>query len=120
MQKIIQGVMKEMGVCDAYPLETNHVHLLSKGGADPVYRCQFTFMMNAGGFPRGVGVQSDVILKDDVATVVGLSTQVVQSKSFIEPFNPSVGSEYSDFDLISKANLPTLDALDNAKKSLLR
>ncbi len=52
--------------------------------------------------------------------MVGLSTQVVQSKSFIEPFNPSVGSEYSDFDLISKANLPTLDALDNAKKSLLR
>tara|TARA_R110002073_G_scaffold40478_1_gene114668 strand:+ start:904 stop:1443 length:540 start_codon:yes stop_codon:yes gene_type:complete len=118
MQKIIQGVMKEMNMCDAYPLETNHVHLLSKSGVDPIYRCQFTFMMNDGGFPAGVGVQTDVRLADDRAHVLGLTTQPVKVKTSIEPFNQSIGSEYSDFELVSKNNLPSVDALDTAKKSL--
>lgn len=120
MQKIIQGVMKEMDLCDAYPLETNYIHLLQKDGVDPIYRCHFTFMTKDGGFPVGVGVQSDVILKDNSTRVVGLTTQPVRRKNGIEPFNPSIGSEYSDFEVISKNNIPTLTALENAKKSLTK
>lgn len=120
MQKIIQGVMKEMDLCDAYPLETNYVHLLQKAGVDPIYRCHFTFMTKDGGFPVGVGVQSDVILKDNTTQVVGLTTQPVRVKGGIEPFNPSIGSEYSDFEMISQKNVPDLAALENAKKSLTK
>lgn len=120
MQKIIQSVMKEMKLCDAYPLETNYVHLLQKGGVDPIYRCHFTFMAKDGGFPVGIGVQSDVIMNDNGARVVGLTTQPAKGPGGITPFDPTVGAEYTGFEMISKNNIPNMNALEQAKNSLLK
>ena len=110
---IIQAVMKEMDTC-MYPLETNNIKLID----DSVYRTNFTFMASDAGFPIGVGIQADVMLKDNVASVVGMSTQPMKISGNIEVFNQSIGAEFQEFEMISKSNLPTLDALSNAKKSL--
>lgn len=109
---IIQAVMKDMDTC-MYPLETKNIRLID----DSVYRANFTFMASDAGFPIGVGIQADVMLKDNIASVVGMSTQPMKIDGNIEAFNPSIGAEFQGFELISKSNLPTLDALSNAKNS---
>ena len=109
---IIQAVMKEMDTC-VYPLETNRVREIG----DSVYRCNFTFMANDGGFPIGVGVQSDVMLKDGKANVMGITTQPLKTNGDIQPFNQSVGSEFQEFEMILKKNVPSADALSEAKNS---
>lgn len=112
MNTVIQAVMKEMETC-VYPLETNNIKLIDES----VYRANFTFMASDGGFPIGVGIQADVMLKDNVATVVGMSTQPMKTTNNIEAFNPSIGAEFQGFEIISKTNAPTADALSNAKNS---
>jgi len=109
---MIQAVMKEMDTC-MYPLETNNVRLID----DSVYRANFTFMASDAGFPIGVGIQADIMLKDNIASVVGMSTQPMKIDGNIEAFNQSIGADFQGFEMISKSNLPTLDALSNAKNS---
>lgn len=112
MNTIIQAVMKDIGTC-VYPLETNRVREIG----DSVYRCNFTFMANDGGFPIGVGVQSDIMLKDGTANVMGITTQPLKTNGDIQPFNQSVGSEFQEFEMILKKNVPSADALSEAKNS---
>ena len=109
---IIQAVMKEMNTC-MYPVETNNIKLID----DSVYRANFTFMASDAGFPIGVGFQADVMLKGNEANVVGISTQPMKISDNIQAFNQSVGAEFQGFEVVSKSNVPTLDALSNAKNS---
>ena len=112
MNTIIQAVMKDIGTC-VYPLETNRVREID----DSVYRCNFTFMANDGGFPIGVGVQSDVMFKDGKANVMGITTQPLKTSDEIQPFNQSVGTDFQDFEMILNKNIPSADALSEAKNS---
>ena len=117
MQRILQSVMAEMDICSAYPLETNHIRKMSKGGADPIYRCSFTFMITDGGFPVGIGVQSDVTMTDEIVKVVSMSTQPIQESDIKAADDAARGGEYADFEIISETSVPTLDALKMAEKS---
>jgi hypothetical protein len=111
---IIQSVMAEMDICGAYPLETNQIRKMTKAGSDPIYRCSFTFMITDGGFPVGIGVQSDVTHTNEV---LSLRTQPIQASDINSSDVKMSGGEYADFELISEKSAPTMDALKAAEKS---
>lgn len=114
MISLVQGYFKEC----VYPLETNSIKKYVKSNADGVdssvaYKCAFTFMTTRG-FVYGFGVQADIV----DGKLAGVQTQQMSTNGDIKPYTDEIAKEFTDFDMIAKKNIPTLEQLKAGEKSL--
>jgi len=114
MISLVQGYFKEC----VYPLETNSIKKYVKSNADGVdssvaYKCAFTFMTTRG-FVYGFGVQADIV----DGKLAGVQTQQMSTNGDIKPYTDEIAKEFTDFDMIAKKNIPTLEQLKAVEKSL--
>tara|TARA_R110002072_G_scaffold13429_4_gene56451 strand:+ start:2816 stop:3337 length:522 start_codon:yes stop_codon:yes gene_type:complete len=110
--QLVQGYFKEC----TYPIETNNVKKFVKtNGADSsvAYKCAFTFMTTKG-FVYGFGVQADIV----DGQLLGVQTQQLSTNGNIKPYTAEVASDFTEFEMITKKNIPTLEQLKNGEKSL--
>lgn len=117
MINLVQGYFKDECV---YPLETNsikkYVKNTSGSAAEPesvAYKCAFTFMTTKG-FVYGFGVQADVV----DGQLLGVQTQQLGGNGEIKPYTDDIASDFTEFEMITKKNLPTLEKLKAGEKSL--
>ena len=111
---LVQGYFKEC----VYPLETNSIKKYVKSNADGVdssvaYKCAFTFMTTKG-FVYGFGVQADIV----DGKLVGVQTQQMSTNGEIKPYTDEIASDFTEFEMITKKNIPTLEQLKAGEKSL--
>ena len=109
MIQLVQGYFK--GEC-VYPLETNSIKKFVKDSS-VAYKCAFTFMTTRG-FVYGFGVQADIV----DGKLLGIHTQQLDGNGEIKPYTDEIASDFVDFDLITKKNMPTLEKLKAGEKSL--
>lgn len=114
MVNLVQGYFKEC----VYPLETNSIKKYVKSNADGVdssvaYKCAFTFMTTRG-FVYGFGVQADIV----DGKLVGVQTQQMSTNGDIKPYTDEIASDFTQFEMITKKNVPTLEQLKAGEKSL--
>ena len=114
MIKLVKGYFREC----VYPLETNSIKKYVKSNADGVdssvaYRCAFTFMTTSG-FVYGFGVQADVV----DGKLLGVQTQQMTDNGDIKPYTDEIASDFTEFEMITKKNIPTLEQLKTGEKSL--
>ena len=116
MINLVQGYFKEC----VYPLETNsikkYVKNTSGSTAEPesvAYKCAFTFMTTRG-FVYGFGVQADIV----DGKLVGVQTQQMSTNGDIKPYTDEIASDFKEFEMITKKNIPTLEQLKAGEKSL--
>ena len=114
MINLVQGYFKEC----VYPLETNSIKKYVKSNADGVdssvaYKCAFTFMTTKG-FVYGFGVQADIV----DGKLVGVQTQQMSTNGEIKPYTDEIASDFTEFEMITKKNIPTLEQLKAGEKSL--
>ena len=114
MINLVQGYFKEC----VYPLETNSIkkYVKSSGeGSKPsvAYKCAFTFMTTRG-FVYGFGVQADIV----DGKLVGVQTQQMSTNGEIKPYTDEIASDFTEFEMITKKNIPTLEKLKAGEKSL--
>ncbi|MDB4588411.1 hypothetical protein N9095_00365 [bacterium] len=114
MINLVQGHFKEC----VYPLETNSVKKFVKSNTDGVdssvaYKCSFTFMTTKG-FVYGFGVQADIV----DGKLEGVQTQQTAANGNIKPYTEDIASDFTEFEMITKKNMPTLDQLKAGEKSL--
>lgn len=114
MINLVQGYFKEC----VYPLETNSIKKYVKSNADGVdssvaYKCAFTFMTTRG-FVYGFGVQADIV----DGKLVGVQTQQMSTNGDIKPYTDEIASDFTEFEMITKKNVPTLEQLKAGEKSL--
>lgn len=114
MVNLVQGYFKEC----VYPLETNSIKKYVKSNADGVdssvaYKCAFTFMTTRG-FVYGFGVQADIV----DGKLVGVQTQQMSTNGDIKPYTDEIASDFTEFEMITKKNVPTLEQLKAGEKSL--
>jgi hypothetical protein len=115
MINLVQGYFKDECV---YPLETNIIKKFVKSNADGVdssvaYKCAFTFMTTKG-FVYGFGVQADIV----DGQLLGIQTQQLGGNGEIKPYTDEIASDFTEFEMITKKNLPTLEKLKAGEKSL--
>tara|TARA_R110002073_G_scaffold59781_9_gene150304 strand:+ start:3274 stop:3801 length:528 start_codon:yes stop_codon:yes gene_type:complete len=101
-----------------YPLETNSIKKFTKSNADGVdssvaYRCSFTFMTTRG-FVYGLSVQADIV----DGKLVGVQTQQMTADGAIKPYSDDIASDFTEFEMITKKNMPTLEQLKTGENSL--
>lgn len=111
---LVQGYFKEC----VYPLETNSVKKYIKSNTDGVdssvaYKCAFTFMTTKG-FVYGFGVQADIVDGE----LRGIQTQQLSTNDEIKPYTDEIASDFTEFEMITKKNMPTLEKLKAGEKSL--
>lgn len=114
MINLVRGYFKEC----VYPLETNSIKKYVKSNADGVdssvaYKCAFTFMTTSG-FVYGFGVQADIV----DGKLAGVQTQQMSTNGDIKPYTDEIAKEFTEFDMIAKKNIPTLEQLKAGEKSL--
>lgn len=114
MINLVQGYFREC----VYPLETNSIKKYVKSNADGVdssvaYKCAFTFMTTRG-FVYGFGVQADIV----DGKLVGVQTQQMSTNGDIKPYTDEIASDFKEFEMITKKNIPTLEQLKAGEKSL--
>ena len=111
MIKLVQGYFTEC----TYPLETNSIKKFVKSGSEPsvAYKCAFTFMTMKG-FVYGFAVQADVV--DGV--LAGIQTQQMDTGDVIKPYTDDIAKDFTEFEMITKKNMPTLDKLKAVENSL--
>jgi hypothetical protein len=114
MINLVRGYFKEC----VYPLETNSIKKYVKSNADGVdssvaYKCAFTFMTTRG-FVYGFGVQADIV----DGKLAGVQTQQMSTNGDIKPYTDEIAKEFTEFDMIVKKNIPTLEQLKAGEKSL--
>jgi hypothetical protein len=114
MFNLVQGYFKEC----VYPLETNSIkkYVKSSGeGSEPsvAYKCAFTFMTTKG-FVYGFGVHADIV----DGKLVGVQTQQMTDNGVIKPYTDEIASDFTEFEMITKKNIPTLEQLKAGEKSL--
>tara|TARA_R110001592_G_scaffold249763_1_gene512271 strand:- start:20472 stop:20999 length:528 start_codon:yes stop_codon:yes gene_type:complete len=114
MINLVQGYFKDDCV---YPLETNSIKkfVKSNGENEPsvAYKCAFTFMTTKG-FVYGFGVQADIVN----GQLLGVRTQQLGGNSEIKPYTDEIANDFTEFEMITKKNLPTLEKLKAGEKSL--
>ena len=108
MINLVQGYFKEC----VYPLETNSIKKYVTDGS-VAYKCAFTFMTTKG-FVYGFGVQADVV----DGKLVGVQTQQMTDNGDIKPYTDEIASDFTEFEMITKKNIPTLEQLKAGEKSL--
>ena len=108
MINLVQGHFKEC----VYPLETNSVKKFVKDSS-VAYKCSFTFMTTKG-FVYGFGVQADIV----DGKLEGVQTQQTNANGDIKPYTEDIASDFTEFEMITKKNMPTLDQLKAGEKSL--
>ena len=114
MINLVQGYFREC----VYPLETNSIKKYVKSNADGgdssvAYKCAFTFMTTKG-FVYGFGVQADIV----DGKLVGVQTQQMATNGDIKPYTDEIASDFTEFEMITKKNIPTLEQLKAGEKSL--
>ena len=111
---MLEGYFKDECI---YPLETNSIKKFVKDGdqGEPsvAYKCMFTFMTTKG-FVYGFGVQADIV----DGQLLGVQTQQMSTNGEIKPYTDEVASDFTEFEMITKKNIPTLEKLKNEEKSL--
>jgi hypothetical protein len=114
MINLVKGYFKEC----VYPLETNSIKKFVKSNADGAdssvaYQCSFTFMTTRG-FVYGLGVQADIV----DGKLMGVQTQQMGMDSNIKPYTDEIASDFTEFEMITKKNMPSLEQLKAGEKSL--
>ena len=114
MINLVQGYFKDDCV---YPLETNSIKKFIKSNGENessvAYKCAFTFMTTKG-FVYGFGVQADIV----DGQLLGIQTQQLGGNGEIKPYTDEIASDFTEFEMITKKNLPTLEKLKAGEKSL--
>lgn len=118
MQKMIHLVQEYFKDECVYPLETNSIKKFIKSNTDGAdssvaYKCAFTFMSTKG-FVYGFGVQADIV----DGQLLGVQTQQLSTNGTIKPYTDDVVSDFTEFEMITKKNIPTLQQLKNGEKAL--
>ena len=118
MNEIIKVTQAGIKTC-SYPLETNSIKKYTNAeNGSVVYKCAFTFMA-VRGFPFGFGVNSDVTLKPS-PQLLGIRTQPISNRGTeaVIPYQEDVASDFVDFEMIAKSNIPTLEQLRAGENAL--
>lgn len=118
MNDIIRVTQEGISTC-AYPIETNSIKKYTKTeDGSVVYKCAFTFMAIRG-FPFGFGVNSDVMLTP-APKLMGIRTQPMTKDTVatVVPYQEEVAQDFTEFEMITKKNVPTLAQLKAGENAL--